>query len=136
MSRFTASFGTIFLGNLRLLIFGIISKYESQTDLRSSSQLRPLLTSVCKLIFIAAITGVIFSVKSKISAIFETQFCLVNLDGMMFWCSTVFFPCCFLAKFNSAMSRANRSFLGNQFIPATLTAHCYLLLTEHLVGHL
>ena len=83
--------------------------------------MRPLVTSVCKSIFIAAVIGVIFPVKSKISATFETQFRLVSLDAMMFWCCTGFFPRCFLAKFNSPMSRAYRSFLENRFIPATLT---------------
>ena len=85
------------------------------------SQLRPLLTSVCNSIFIDAVIGVIFPIKSKMSATFEAQFRLVNLDDMMFWCYIGFFPRFFLAIFISLMSRANRSSLGNHFIPATLT---------------
>ena len=104
MSRFTASSETTALSNLRLPSSCIISKCETHTDLKlsaiTSSPLRPLLTSVCKSIFIAVVIGVISPITSKILATFEAQFCLISLDAMMLWCCTGFFPRCFLTKFN------------------------------------
>ena len=64
----------------------IISKWLFHTGLNSSgitsSQLRPLSTKSCRSIFIAAVIGVIFSVKSNISATLETQCLLVNFSGI------------------------------------------------------
>ena len=37
--------------------------------------------------------------------------------------STIFFPRCLIAKFNSPISSASRSFFGNYFIPKVLMLH-------------
>ena len=51
-------------------------------------------------IFIVGKVSVILTVRSNISAIFGTQYLLVNFDGMILWWWDGFFPLFFLAKFN------------------------------------
>ena len=87
-----------------------MSKFESQIGLSSSgmvsSQSNFLITSSCESIFIDAVIGVIFPVRSNILANFEAHCRLVGFEGISRDASVDFL------KFSSPMSKESSSSFG------------------------